>query len=251
MLAEAPRPASIYERYSQLKEIPREGFPRHVLVIPDGNRRYARALQQTVSLGHQQGANVSLGILRDMRELPIAVVSFWAFSSDNWKRPQDEVDTLMQILDFTIQGNVEELMRDNIRMVHLGRKDRIPPFLQKTIADAEEVTAQNSGQTLCVAIDFGGRDQELRMFQQAVETFPKGAPISSEDIEKLRDGQGTIPPADLIIRTSERRTSDVGWLNGANTELYFIENKLYPELTTEDVVDAMHYFSTRKRRLGA
>ncbi|MBI1982035.1 MAG: di-trans,poly-cis-decaprenylcistransferase [Candidatus Levybacteria bacterium] len=241
---------NIWERFPQLKEVPQDGFPNHVLIIPDGNRRFATASLQNALFGHEQGMKVVANILRDLRELPISTVTLWAFSADNWKRTSEEVNGLMLLLERGIKTHFDELMKNNVRVVHLGRKDRITKGLRATIEDTEVRTANNTGQTLCLAIDFGGRDQERRMLE-AVRKISPDVQLTDELINKLRDGKGLVPPADLLVRTSERRTSDIGWLNGAQTELYFIDNKLFPEITTVDIVAAIYYFSTRQRRMGA
>lgn len=250
MSVETTQHLTIWERFPQLKEIPQGGFPNHVLIIPDGNRRFAKASLQNVLFGHRQGMEVVTNILRDLRELPIPFVTLWAFSADNWKRPQGEVNGLMMLLEEGVKTHVDELMKNNARVIHLGRKDRIPESLRITIEDAESKTAKNSGQTVCLAIDFGGKDQERRMLE-AGRALPPNIPTTDELVEILRDGGGLIPPADLLVRPSERRTSDIGWLNGAQTELYFIDDKLFPEISTADIVNAICYFSKRQRRLGA
>lgn len=241
---------NIWERFPQLKEVPQGGFPNHVLIIPDGNRRFATASLQNVLFGHQKGMEVVTNILRELRDLPIPFVTLWAFSADNWKRPPHEVEGLMLLLENGLRARTGELMENKVRMIHLGRKDRITKGLRATIEDTEVRTANNTGQTLCLAIDFGGRDQERRMLE-AVRKISPDVQLTDELINKLRDGKGLVPPADLLVRTSERRTSDIGWLNGAQTELYFIDNKLFPEITTVDIVAAIYYFSTRQRRMGA
>lgn len=243
-------PISIWERYPSLKEIPEDGFPKHVLIIPDGNRRSASKLQRASIFGHKQGIMVLQEILRDLRELPIEIVTIWGFSADNWKREQKEVRSLMVLMDQAIKRNLSALGENGVRFVHLGRKDRISPNLRETIERAERKTAQNSKQTLCLAIDFGGMDQEVRMMEAARRLSPD-TQITPELVEALRDGQGIIPPADLLIRTSvEGRTSDIGWLNGANTELYFIED-YFPEIGIGHIVEALVDFSKRQRRMGA
>lgn len=250
MSAERTRPLSIWERFPQLKEIPQGGFPNHVLIIPDGNRRFAKASLKNILFGHQQGMETVVNILRDVRKLPISIVTLWAFSADNWKRPPEEVNGLMLLLEEGLKARADELMKNNVHMIHLGRKDRITEGLRSAIEDTETRTANNTGQKLCLAIDFGGKDQERRMLE-AARRIPPEVSLTDGLIEQMRDGKGIIPSADLLVRTAERRTSDIGWLNGAQTELYFIDGKLFPEITTTDIVDAIIYFSSRQRRLGA
>jgi len=253
-LAEGNRPPpTIFERFPNLKEIPKEGFPGHILIIPDGNRRAAQSDGQSALEGHLRGTAVALEVFRDLSELPIKYATIWGFSADNWKRNPEEVAALMNIFKREIPTNVEELQEQNRRFIHLGRKDRIDSGLAKIITEAEEQTAHNTGQVLSIAIDFGGSDQELRIAQRLKEIFfmRPHTEITHELLESLRDSHGTVPPADLLIRSSgEKRTSDIGWLNGAQTELQFID-KPFPQVTTQDIVDALLDFSKRQRRLGA
>lgn len=241
---------SILERYPSLKEIPKDGFPKHVLIIPDGNRRFASGLQEESIFGHKQGVQVLLEILRDLRNFPIEIVTIWGFSADNWKRPEEETTQLLSLINIVIDSHLDELMENNVRFLHLGRKDRVPENLRETLERTETETAQNSQQTLCVAIDFGGDDQTARMIERGIEAGLKH-PVSIEEMKKLRDGQGEIPPADLLIRTSgEMRISDIGWLNGPNTEFFPIEEN-FPEIDTGHIVKAIVDFSKRKRNMGA
>lgn len=251
-----PVDLSVYDRFPQLKEIPKEGFPKHLLIIPDGNRRFAKSLGQTPIEGHRQGIDIILDLLRDMRELPINVVTFWALSSDNFNsRTPEEIQGLMQLMEIGIHTNLDELHVNNVRLIHLGRKDRISRTLYEAIVHAEELTNNNTGQTLCLAIDFSGEDQDVRVSQEIAQRVQAGKllpqDITPQIICSLRDGRGLIPPADLLIRTSgERRTSGIGWLEGKETELYFTE-KLFPQIKTDDIVNAIVDFARRQRRFGA
>jgi len=144
---------------------------------------------------------------------------------------------------------IETILGTDRRFIHIGRKDRLPDQLKKFIQQAEEKTAQNQGQILCLAIDFGGEDQEIRLLEKARQ-LSTDMPITKETLWQLRDGGGLITPADLLIRTSgEKRTSDVGWLNSTPTELYFTD-KYFPDMQTADVVAALVDFSKRERRFG-
>lgn len=248
---------TIYDRFPRLTEIPQEGFPTHLALIPDGNRREARMREEDVILGQRRGVAVALEIFRDLRKLPIDFVTIWGFSADNWKRSQEEVDGLMDLFADAVGNNYDELVGNNVRFVHLGRKDRIPKALREILAETEIKTRANTGQTLALAIDFGGTDQEVRIAQSIARLIQAGTiqnpatDINEQFLDSLRDGEGLVPPADLLIRTSgERRTSDIGWLNGPQTELYFID-KLFPTITTADIVGALLDFSKRQRRQGA
>lgn len=239
----------IFERFPQLNEVSLEKFPNHVLIIPDGNGRWAKKINSIPIVGHRQGFKVLKDVLRNLQDLPINIVSVWGFAADNWKRSKAEIDELMKLFEQGIKDLTPDLLKNNSKFVHLGRKDRIPYSLKVAIGNTEKATRHNRGRILCLAIDFGGEDQELRIMQ-AIRSLPKNTKINSELVKSLRDGQGEIPSADLIIRTSgENRTSDIGWL-GTNSEFYSI-SKLLPDATMEDFAKAIIDYSRRERRFGA
>lgn len=240
---------SIFERFPQLKEVPHEKFPNHVLIIPDGNGRWAKRTNSIPIVGHRQGFKVLKEILRNLQDLPINIVSVWGFATDNWKRSEKEVGKLMKLFEQGLKDLIPDLLKNKSRFIHLGRKDRIPFSLKKALEKAEKATRNNQGKILCLAIDFGGEDQELRIMK-AIRDLSRNIEINSDLVRKLRDGQGEISSADLIIRTSgENRTSDIGWL-GTNSEFYSI-SKLLPDATMEDFVKAIIDYSKRERRFGA
>lgn len=248
-----PKGLTVWERFPQLKEIPENKFPKHVLIIPDGNGRWAEKFNSLPIVGHKSGYEVLKEVLRDLSLLPINIVTIWGFAADNWKRPTEEINKLMGLFEKAIAETLPELLEKNRRLIHLGRKDRIPPSLEKIIEEAEKETRYNAGQKLCLAIDFGGKDQNLRIIQEIARNVEKGhwslRDINESLVETLRDGYGAIPPADLTIRTSgEQRTSDLGWLV-ENTEFYSIKEPL-PDTTTKHFVAAIVDFSKRQRRFG-
>ena len=240
---------SVFEKFPQLKEIPSEKFPNHILIIPDGNGRWAKRINSVPIIGHRQGFKVLKEILRNLQDLPINTVSIWGFAADNWKRPEKEVAELMNLFEEGLKEIIPDLLKNKSRFIHLGRKDRIPLSLKIAIEKVEKITKNNNGKILCLAIDFGGEDQELRIMK-VIQKLPKNTNITPSLVEEIRDGHGEISPADLIIRTSgEQRTSDIGWL-GTNSEFYSI-SKLLPDATMEDFVKAFVGYSKRERRFGA
>ena len=155
----------------------------------------------------------------------------------------------MKLFERGLKEILRDLQKNNSRFIHLGRKDRIPNSLKQLIETVERKTKTNNSRVLCLALDFGGEDQELRMMQ-AIRNLPKDEKITLDVVKKLRDAHGQIPPADLIIRTSgEKRTSDIGWLE-RNSEFYSI-SKLLPDTQIEDFVKAIINYSKRERRFGA
>lgn len=239
---------SIFERFPKLKEIASRKFPNHVLIIPDGNGRWAKKINSIPIVGHHQGFKVLKEILKNLQELPVNIVTIWGFAADNWKRSEKEVAELMKLFEKGLQEATPDLVKNKSRFIHLGRKDRVPLSLKIAIQKAEKITRNNNGKILCLAIDFGGEDQELRIMK-TIQKLSKNINITPELVRNLRDGHGEIPAADLIIRTSgENRTSDVGWL-GTNSEFYSI-SKLLPDTSMEDFVKALVDYSKRERRFG-
>lgn len=238
----------IFEEFPQLKKVSIEKFPNHVLIIPDGNGRWAKKINSIPIIGHRQGFKVLKEVLRNLQDLPIHIVSIWGFAADNWKRSEKEIAELMKLFEEGLKEVLPDLLKNRSRFIHVGRKDRIPLSLKVALENAEKTTRNNTGKILCLAIDFGGEDQELRIMN-TIRNLSKNVTINSDLIKKLRDGQGEISSADLIIRTSgENRTSDIGWL-GTNSEFYSI-SKLLPDATMADFVNAIADYSKRERRFG-
>lgn len=239
----------IFDRFPQFKTIPVQKLPKHVLIIPDGNGRWAQKMNSAPIIGHRHGFRVLKELLQNLQDLPIHTASVWGFAADNWKRPEKEVGELMKLFEEGLEEAIPNLIKNNSRFIHLGRKDRIPSSLKKAIEKAEKITRNNKNKILCIAIDFSGKDQELRMME-AVRKLPASIKITPALLIRLRDGNGEITPADLIIRTSgEQRTSDIGWL-GENSEFYSI-SKLLPNTKIDDFVEAIIDYSKRERRFGA
>jgi undecaprenyl diphosphate synthase len=241
--------AEIFKKFPKLASIPENKYPQHIFIIPDGNRRFAKKHGKSELWGHQKGFKTALELLRYFKPLPIKTITLWGFAHDNWKRDKKEVNHLMKIFGLIIDKYLNELMENNSRFIHLGRKDKMPQALLKKFNKAQEKTKNNTGQIIALAVDFGGEDQNVRSFIKAKD-LPKDFELNEETIWKLRDSEGLIRSADLIIRTSETRTSDVGWINGKHSVLYFLKDKLFPEITEEDVADAIYYYSEAKKNEG-
>lgn len=235
--------------FSNLKEIPENSFPKHVLIIPDGDGRWAKRFHKFPTYGHKKGYQVLQKVIRKLQNLPINTLTVWGFSADNWKRSKKETAGLMQILENGIREALPELLEKGVRFIHVGRRDRIPKSLRKMIEKAEKETKSLGPKIFCVAIDFSGQDQEIRIMEKVLK-LPKNSKVDIELIKKLRDGGGAITPADLIIRTSgEQRVSDLGWLS-QNSEFYSVK-KYLPETKPDDFVLALVDYTKRERRFGA
>lgn len=247
---------SIWERFPELKKIPEDRWPQNVFIIPDGNGRWAQARKLAVQAGHEKGADVIVEAFRDFSDLSdqIPFVGAWGLSMDNLNRPPEEVDFLMNLFDRTLKKLQPDLQSRGSRFIHIGRKDIFEnhPHVKETIEQVEEQTKENTGQTIYIAIGFSGEDQELRIAQRIADQI-RLVPhyqITREMIEYLRDGEGYIPPAGLVIRSSgEKRLSDLGWIAGKQTELHF-DKTLFPSFGTKNFVKALVDFSKRERRFG-
>jgi len=238
---------SVWEKFPELKGISEDRFPTHLLLIPDGNGRWAKLAHKNITEGHKKGAEVIKNIYNDLWQLPIKYITIWGFSADNWSRTKEEADGIMKVIDETLKVLLPQALERNERIVHIGRKDRIPAFLREAFENAEEKTKKNTGTVLSLAVDYAGQDQEVRMMRKMIADKVKE--ITPETLVKYRDGGGVVPTADLIVRTSgEKRTSDLGWLS-INSELAFI-SKLLPNTGSKDIVEAIIDFTKRERRFG-
>ncbi len=247
MFGKSKTEKTVWEKFPELNGIPDEKFPHHLLLIPDGNGRWASLAHKKITDGHKAGAEVIKNIYNDLWQLPIKCISIWGFSGTNWTRTPGEVDGIMHVIDETLKVLLPQALERNERIVHLGRKDRIPKYLKEAFDHAEEVTKKNTGTILSLLVDYSGEDQEVRMVRAMLKDKVKT--VTPATLVKYRDGGGIVPPADLVVRTSgERRTSDLGWLT-VNSELAFI-TKLLPNTGSKDIVEAIIDFTKRERRFG-
>lgn len=217
----------------------------HVAIIPDGNRRWARARTWHPWQGHEKAVENFRSITDWCQADPrIAVLTVWCFSTENWKRDPQEVAKLMTLLENYIEKERPTLQKKGIRLLHSGRKDRIPPSLAKLIRAVEEETKHFSDFTLHLAVDYGGRDEILRALSKAKK------PVSSEEELRALLDHPELQDIDLIIRTSgEQRTSNFFLWQSTYAEWVFLE-KHFPDFTTADLKEAVDGFAKRSRRFG-
>ena len=238
---------TVWEKFPELKGIPETKFPKHLLLIPDGDGRWASLAKKNITEGHKAGAIVVKNIYNDLWQLPIKFITIWGFSADNWSRTKEEADGIMKVIDETLKTMLPRALERNARIIHIGRKDRIPEYLRITFEKAEKVTKNNTESYLCLAVDYAGQDQEVRMIKRMIKD--KITDVTPDVLNSYRDGGGIVPPADLVVRTSgEKRTSDLGWLS-TNSELSFI-TKLLPNVGSKDIVKSIIEFTKRERRFG-
>lgn len=221
-------------------------LPNSVLVIPDGNGRWAKQMGVSISEGHKKGGANLANIIFNFLKLDISVLGIWMFSEDNWKRPKEEVDNLMKIVEQILEDNLPKMIENKIKFTVVGNFSKLQtqyPFLYDAFLNAQQKTSDFSGKTIAIFFDYGERFQ-LEEFAKARE---KDADISTyELLSKINKG---LPMFDMVLRTSgEMRMSGFGPL-ASLAEFVPVEKNL-PELTGADFANALIEYSKRERRLG-
>ncbi len=228
-------------------------LPRHVAIIMDGNGRWAKQHMLKVAMGHRAGVEALRSIIRESSDLGIEALSLFAFSTENWRRSETEVAALMQLLLEYFSSEIDELDENNVRIRILGEKEGLPSPQREALYRAEERTKDNTGLNLCIAINYGGRQELVRAARILAEKVRAGE-MAPEDIDEqaLSDClyTGGLPDVDLLIRTSgEMRLSGFLLYQCAYAEFEFPET-LWPDFTLEDYHSALEVFALRDRRFG-
>lgn len=224
--------------------------PHHVAIIMDGNGRWAAQRGLDRLHGHQQGTSNIRRIAHTAGHLGIRYLTLWAFSTENWSRPEAEVQGILRILGNAIVTETQELHRQGARLWHIGELDALEPELRQSVRDAIALTEHNTALTLTLAFNYGGRREILHAVQRMVLEGVAADEIT-EDTLRQRLYAPDLPDADLIIRTSgEFRMSNFLLWQGAYAEFYF-SSKFWPDFGPDDLVEAVADYSRRERRFGA
>jgi undecaprenyl diphosphate synthase len=226
-------------------------LPRHVAVIMDGNRRWARNRGLPSALGHAAGAKRVKGIVQSCADLGIPHLTLFAFSTENWKRPETEVSALMGLLGLYLQKEVGDMHAKGVRLKMVGDLSKFDTRIQALIRDAEAHTAANTRITLTVAINYGGRWDCLQAVQ-AWQAHNPQAPLREATEEAVQPflAMAHAPDPDLLIRTGgERRISNFMLWQLAYTELYFSDT-LWPAFDEQELTTAIDFYRNRDRRFG-
>ncbi len=220
--------------------------PRHIAIIMDGNGRWAKRRGLARNMGHRQGSENLVKIARYANQIGIQVLTVFAFSTENWTRPQEEVNFLMKLpLEF-FKKYAEQFEKDNIRLRFIGSRDPLSDELKALMDDLEQKTRANTGMTFIIALNYGGRDEMIRAFKRAAEAHIDLNETNMADFLDTKD----IPDVDLLIRTSgEKRISNFLLWQSAYSELYFTDT-LWPDFHPEDLDEAINEFMKRSRRYG-
>ena len=244
-------------------------IPHHLAIIPDGNRRWAAQRGQSVTAGHRAGFEVAKKLSRYCRRIGIHTATFWAFSTENWRRTPHEVSALLALYEEWIGDLLPEAIEEEVRVVHVGRRegvpegqegdaaaagfpDGLPQSLRGALVDIEQKTAQFDRNVVNLAINYGGADEMKRAIRRLVDH----AALTGQDpgtlaVDDFLDTAGQpYPNPDIVWRTSgELRTSGFLPLQSTYAELIFT-NKLFPDLTDQDVRETVLEYSARVRRFG-
>jgi len=222
-------------------------LPRHVAIIMDGNGRWAEQRGLPREEGHREGAESVREVTRTARRLGLEALTLYAFSAENWGRPEPEVEALMGLLAQFLEAEREEMMQNGIRLRAVGELERLPEPVRAKLAAVRAETAGNAGMTLTLALSYGGRQELVAAAQKAAAA--RGPALTAEDLEAALWTAG-LPDPDLIVRTSgERRISNFLLWQCAYAELYFTET-LWPDFRGRELCLAIADYQGRQRRFG-
>ncbi|MBO5494934.1 MAG: di-trans,poly-cis-decaprenylcistransferase [Eubacterium sp.] len=223
-----------------------EVLPEHLGIIMDGNGRWAKKRGLPRKAGHKAGAEVFRTISKECGRLGIKYVTFYAFSTENWKRPKEEVDALMKLFhDYLLEAKEDVAQAGDIRLKIIGDKESFSPELLDLMLSAEEETAEHTGTTVYVAINYGGRQEIVRAVNKLIADGKEE--ITEEDISA---NLYTVPECDMIIRPSgEQRLSNFLLWQAAYSEFWY-SDVLWPDFTKNDLYSALRDFERRNRRFG-
>lgn len=237
-----------------LDRIDRQRLPRHIAVIMDGNRRWARQRHLPAVFGHKAGFTAFRTVMETCHDLGIKVLTAYAFSAENWQRAPAEVELLMQLFEFHVKSERKTMVRNGVRFRCLGNVEALPEAVRKAFRETEEITAANSVMTLNLAVNYGGRDELVRAAQRLAQKAQQGSLDPQAINEAAVAGElytAGQPDPDLLIRTSgELRVSNFLLWQMAYTEFWF-GNILWPDVTAATLYKAILAYQHRERRRGA
>ncbi|GIU82880.1 MAG: isoprenyl transferase [Acidobacteria bacterium] len=236
-----------------LERIDLKRLPKHIAIIMDGNGRWAKMRGKPRLQGHREGAESVRAILDTCARLQIKALTLYAFSTENWKRPKEEVSGLMEMLRYYLKKELDTLHKNNIRFQAIGRLSELAPDIQNQIRQAEEKTSSNTGTILSVALNYGGRAEIAEAARKAAKKLLQEGrsldELNEEEIEKHLYTYG-LPEVDLLIRTSgEYRVSNFLLWQIAYSEIY-ITPVLFPDFRRAEILKAIIDFQNRERRFG-
>ena len=223
--------------------------PQHVAIVLDGNGRWAKKRGLPKLMGHRAGANNIRPVAKIFADYGVKYLTLYAFSTENWNRPKTEVAGLLSLLSRKLDQETRAFHQENIRLIHLGKLDKLSQKLRQKVEAAIELTKNNTRLTLCLAFDYGGRDEIVQAARRIIHTSIPGDKVDEAVFSKCLYTNG-IPDPDLIIRTGgEIRLSNFLLWQAAYSELYFTP-VLWPDFGQEEVEEALSEYKIRQRRFG-
>ncbi len=227
--------------------------PQHVAIIMDGNGRWAKARGLPRTMGHRRGVEAVREAVRTARHLGIRYLTLFAFSSENWRRPADEVGELLRLLKIFIRRDLADLHREGVKVKVIGAREGLPPDIRSLLEEAEQLTRANEQNVLVIAFNYGARDEMARAMRRIAEKLVTGEAtidaVTPEYVDEHLDTAG-IPDPDLIIRTSgELRLSNFLLWQAAYSEFAFLPC-LWPDFDRKAFEDAVRDYAMRDRRFG-
>lgn len=235
------------------EELDKSNLPKHIAIIMDGNRRWAKKRGLDAKTGHKQGADTLENIVKFANKLGISYLTVYAFSTENWKRTEEEVGALMLLLQNYLEDFLQRVDTENVKIRILGDITKLPKGLQRSIQKCVAKTKENTGLVLNIAFNYGGRDEIVKAVQQIAKKVQEGKlkpeEIQENTVEKELYTAGQ-PDPDLLIRTSgEMRTSNFLPWQLVYSEFLFMD-KYWPDFTGEDLLEAIAIYQKRNRKFG-
>ncbi len=236
-----------------MNRIDKNKLPRHIAIIMDGNGRWAKKNALRRIAGHKKGAEAVRNTVRTCREIGIQYLTLYAFSVENWRRPANEVEALMSLLEEFLISELKEMLDNNIRLATIGNINALSERVKKVLYKTLEQTSKNSGMTLNLALSYGGRDEIVEAVKKILRDNEAGE-IKKEDMTREIFSKylytADMPDPDLLIRTSgEYRLSNFLLWQSAYTELYFVD-VLWPDFSRENLIEIIADYQSRERRFG-
>ena len=238
---------------SLVTQINKEKVPQHIAIIMDGNGRWAKKQGENRIYGHYEGVTSERDVVAAAGEVGVKYITLYAFSTENWNRPKEEVDALMELLVSTITAETPQLNNKNVRLQAIGNLNSLPPACLQELNESIELTSKNSGLTLVLALSYSSKWELISAVKQ-IATDAKNGLVNIEDITEKNIEQYLctkhIPDPELMIRTSgEHRISNFLLWQLAYAEFYFTD-KLWPDFRKDDLYEAILNYQNRERRFG-
>lgn len=238
---------------SLIERIDKARVPQHIAIIMDGNGRWAKQQGENRIFGHHEGVNSVRDVVEVAGEIGVKYMTLYAFSTENWNRPKEEVDALMELLVATISMETPRLNKNNVKLQAIGNLDSLPPACYQELQEAIQTTSQNTGLTLILALSYSSKWEIMQAVQKIAHDVEKGT-VSSDQINETHLEKylctSSYPDPELMIRTSgEHRISNFLLWQLAYAEFYFTD-KLWPDFRKDDLLEAVINYQNRERRFG-